>query len=96
VGQARRRKVQAIFSTGGIGAVSRQNKVAQDGPGEKPPKCPAKRPAQYQVAALKLAQLRLTGETCGKRPAARRRRWTSRAKFFSSVLNLRAPRLPNR
>jgi hypothetical protein len=53
--------------------------VAQGGPGEKLPKCPAKSPA----AALKLAQLRLTGETCGKRPAARRRRPEQPRKVFS-------------
>jgi hypothetical protein len=70
VGQARRRKVHANFSTGEIDAVPRRKKVGQGKPGEKPSKCPAK----CLVAALKLAQLRLTGETCGKRPAARRRR----------------------
>jgi hypothetical protein len=61
-------------------------KVTQGGPGEKAPKCSAK----CLVVALKLAQLRLNGETCGPRPAVRRR--TSRAKFFAFALEpVRAP-----
>jgi hypothetical protein len=60
VGERFKRK----FSTAGIGAVSRQKKVVGREPAGKPAKCPVKSP----VAALKLAQLRPNGETCGERP----------------------------